>query len=550
MLSHRIAGILKQYPNSEVAFFTAEVLLSGSGQYSRGRDVGVYLRSEAQYEGLVTGRERLHRDMEQLGLGSVGEYLVGAIGEGKWYNDARLDQNTPVDILAPWVARLVNRWLKTEPALPEGVNFGALQLRKYHAGRGKGWESTTGVPEADAIIEHYRSLHPLAKSIREIADWAVATHPDLMTLTVNQALHRSRRWHAQFKREKAAAEAPPSSVVFVSGDYTVHALTTREALEHEGHSQRHCVGSYWRQVAAGETLIFSVRSKKGIVATIEVNPQDGRVVQVRGPANRPVVKPDICEAALAFFAYMGYANPRGYCIPEIVYTAPPDQGVPVANPFEGYGPADVGLYDEPEPLWYVPDVGEPVVYWPPLGDPQPAVVLSASDDDRDPVLVGLAKGKQQLVPLTYLYASAVFEENPVPDEPVNDLAPDVDYAAEALIKRHGKRRMAGTTTAIVWVRYKPDDARVNRLVGVFERQQLTGLYERGRPRGVQLVPPASQWAHPYAIVYIETPEETAVWEAARTQRKTAALKAEADWRESRRRQIEACGRQSIFTPKR
>jgi len=326
MLSHRIAGILRQYPNPEVAFFTADILTHGEAAHrawGRGRSTSPYLIATVNYGGgLVTGREQLRQDMESLGLGSVGDYVVSAINEGKWYDDARLDQNTPVDVLAPWVARIVNRWLKTEPSMPPGVAPESIKARLYRAGKGKGWQRTTDIPEGDAIVAHYAALDPLAKHVREIADWTVATHPDLMRLTVNQALHRSRRWHAQFKREKAAAEAPPSDVVFVSGEWSFHALTTRAALEHEGHSQRHCVGGYWRQVAAGETLIFSVRSKKGIVATIEVLPADGRVVQVRGPANRPVVKPDICKAILSFFAYMGFSNMHGYCIPEIVYTEP------------------------------------------------------------------------------------------------------------------------------------------------------------------------------------------------------------------------------------
>ena len=69
-------------------------------------------------------------------------------------------------------------------------------------------------------------------------------------------------------------------------------LCDREALRREGREMRHCVGGYAGRCRSGYAGIWSLRhrwlceDKVRSVLTIEIDPVRGRIVQVRGKANR------------------------------------------------------------------------------------------------------------------------------------------------------------------------------------------------------------------------------------------------------------------------
>jgi hypothetical protein len=82
-------------------------------------------------------------------------------------------------------------------------------------------------------------------------------------------------------------------------------LTTPENLEREGAAMQHCVADYADALRLEECEIYSLRDGTGAShATIEVDP-DGRVIQVKGPANGPVLA-DFRPAVRAFIARRGY----------------------------------------------------------------------------------------------------------------------------------------------------------------------------------------------------------------------------------------------------
>ncbi|MEL6348905.1 MAG: PcfJ domain-containing protein [Myxococcota bacterium] len=68
--------------------------------------------------------------------------------------------------------------------------------------------------------------------------------------------------------------------------WSVTEILTTKALAAEGRAQRHCVFSYSRTILSGQTSIWSVRLNGDRVLTVEVSHEMGRVVQVRGKANR------------------------------------------------------------------------------------------------------------------------------------------------------------------------------------------------------------------------------------------------------------------------
>ena len=344
MLSKRIAGMLKQYPNPEVAFFATEVLLDTSpyltsGLRRRKRDDSVELmtgRPDDRYlhffvndpvEKLkqtkwhvyedgssnvcLSGRDLLHRDVfaslaslndwrgrsvaeffkepsasEKQMLGKV---IQGYLDADEWYDGRRLNQNYRTEIMAVWVGAWVNRWLK---AFSKITTLGEL-------------------------IDHYESIAKLARGLGDVCDYVAEERVDPAHLTFNQLLHRSRRWHAAQRRDMMAAAAPPSERVYDRGNYGIFKLTTREALEHEGNFMHHCVERYWNKVHDGVCEIYSVRNLDGkSVATIEVRPPGaGQVIQIKGPANRPVKKPaELCDTIYYFLESIGATNRTGSCM--------------------------------------------------------------------------------------------------------------------------------------------------------------------------------------------------------------------------------------------
>lgn len=78
--------------------------------------------------------------------------------------------------------------------------------------------------------------------------------------------------------------------------WTVEELCSVQSLETEGEALNHCVARYARRCRQGSSAIFSVRqhstatgdsSSARSLATVEVHPQDRKIVQIRSSGNRP-----------------------------------------------------------------------------------------------------------------------------------------------------------------------------------------------------------------------------------------------------------------------
>ena len=72
-------------------------------------------------------------------------------------------------------------------------------------------------------------------------------------------------------------------------EWTIHELLTSPELYLEGRALRHCVFTYAPKCRRGETTIWSLRLRTGQnekrMATIEVNPRKGEIIQTRAKAN-------------------------------------------------------------------------------------------------------------------------------------------------------------------------------------------------------------------------------------------------------------------------
>lgn len=116
--------------------------------------------------------------------------------------------------------------------------------------------------------------------------------------TLMSLLHQSDEWHNRFPARGNNYEWKPSGINKYTAEkdgtaIAIEELTTSRELVNESKTMKHCVHSYAFYCAKGRSIIFSMRSYiDGILletmATIEVNPQSGKIVQAKGKMNRKI----------------------------------------------------------------------------------------------------------------------------------------------------------------------------------------------------------------------------------------------------------------------
>jgi hypothetical protein len=182
----------------------------------------------------------------------------------------------------------------------------------------------TDIREARRI----RCILKLRRKASDVADWASATHPNLMSLSIGQVLTRTKRWHDEMKARASMQKARPGVVIHRFSDgWTFERLDERDQLKAEGESQGHCVGQdhYARDVEEGILEIYSLRDSKGIPhVTVEVDTTrvealvesgamssmraaslSGIAVQIKGRGNKPVRKAAYCTKLRDAFEIAG-----------------------------------------------------------------------------------------------------------------------------------------------------------------------------------------------------------------------------------------------------
>ena len=220
----------------------------------------------------------------------IGGGIPGATNLGFGFNTrAAIFAGSNADVIVPWVASIVNRYVKY------------------------------GVP-----IVTGGDIDYLVRNIGSITDWANATHPDLMRFSVPQAVDAQREWHEEMKHAATGQAVGKGEVVHRFPDrWTFERLTTAEQLSDEGASQGHCVGgtSYRNAVESGAMRIYSLRDPKGVPhVTVEIEqatsvpasprvpaggPTYWRLRQVKGRGNHRVSKPDLCKKLDTAFSLLG-----------------------------------------------------------------------------------------------------------------------------------------------------------------------------------------------------------------------------------------------------
>ncbi len=191
----------------------------------------------------------------------------GWLAQGKWYEGSVIPDRDPSEPIVPWLARE------------------ALRCRSA----GRRW-----MP------------HNLKQ---EVVDWfnGARPKPDIFKLTLNQALYRTRRWHAELRRQKEVKDEAESlnTLKWIDlGNGVRMARLGREHLDAEGAAMQNCVGSYKNR---SHLNIWSVRRDMKRLYTVEVD-ANNRIAQFKAKANRlPSERTDVDAAlrALSWFARAG-----------------------------------------------------------------------------------------------------------------------------------------------------------------------------------------------------------------------------------------------------
>ncbi len=160
-------------------------------------------------------------------------------------------------------------------------------LLRVSAAVGAAVETCTS-PKAHAANRHMREL---VEGLTPIREWIINGNGRPQG-TFRQTLRAAQAWHtAVLERQIDAAQVQlglaegASTAIKIGGGWSVVALVSRDQLAAEGSVMRHCVGSYYRQVMAGRTTIFSLRKNGAPKVTFEII--GGQVHQAKAYRDAP-----------------------------------------------------------------------------------------------------------------------------------------------------------------------------------------------------------------------------------------------------------------------
>ena len=135
--------------------------------------------------------------------------------------------------------------------------------------------------------------------LREIIDWAQSCKPNILSLTYEQAVEESLKFHDTLRNKKVrdkGAEIDPKRIIYKCSDnkHFFYALNPAD-LKREGELMGHCVGTnelYGKKIRKGTIKILSLRDEKNYPhVTCEINMLNGESTQIQGKGNEaPVSK--------------------------------------------------------------------------------------------------------------------------------------------------------------------------------------------------------------------------------------------------------------------
>ncbi len=129
--------------------------------------------------------------------------------------------------------------------------------------------------------------------LREIIDWAQSTSPNIMSMTYEECLEESKKFHDELQNHivfDKGEKVDKRRIVYQCQDneHFFYSLEPKE-LKREGNLMNHCIYSnnlYAEKIKKGKIKIISLRDNKNIPhVTCEINLLNGVATQVSGYEN-------------------------------------------------------------------------------------------------------------------------------------------------------------------------------------------------------------------------------------------------------------------------
>ena len=200
------------------------------------------------------------------------QYLLDKINTGEWYSNQPIPERSPWEKMVGWVVGVAKK-----------------------------------TPDELGYLVGDR-----------VADWFVATRPNLATVTAPQAVASSIAWHRELankndeKAEKTALDTSHlKNVATLNAGVEIFELTPAD-LKDEGSVMKHCIGAsptYAQELRSGKARAFSVRRNKKRLYTVWTVKKN--IEQFKAKANRipgPGTDADAATQAIAWFASKGIAD--------------------------------------------------------------------------------------------------------------------------------------------------------------------------------------------------------------------------------------------------
>jgi len=243
----RLKWVVNNEKNPVTAFLTLDAVISNRPSYASdirkgAEQVASDMRSLANdnYDPSIPETNTL---TDAQVLEKLKQMLDEWLSTGKWYDDSVIPDRSPVEKLVGWI----HNWMR------------------------KGVEATN-------------EIKTFIRFKNEIADWFMATRPNIMSLKPSQAAARSHRWHAAMARkdaERIAIEGTKhlKKVAELGDGVEIYELTVND-LKDEGSTMKHCIGRmprYTDGITKGTNKAFSIRRDGKRLYTVFTTTDKGNI---------------------------------------------------------------------------------------------------------------------------------------------------------------------------------------------------------------------------------------------------------------------------------
>lgn len=202
------------------------------------------------------------------------------------------DRLTNDDHARTWITSTFRKWLLNNGPAVKVTEVGA--------------DSPQWARDAAAAGELYQidwdAAEVLVRPLLDYFQYCVQQGRPFYTFSYDKAVKETKEYHDALAAAAGSSTKQEDGTAIVKScpnGYKWVSVFGKSSLDREGEIMGHCVGSYYKEVADGNVVIYSLRDSKNIPhVTIEVSPHEKTIDQIKGTANTQIkakYKPYVLE---------------------------------------------------------------------------------------------------------------------------------------------------------------------------------------------------------------------------------------------------------------